>query len=586
VYLIVSMPHSIDNPAPPPNKKPDPWIFRDGRKALPGGSLFQDLRTELQQYLLGEDCVDGCGALIRAGILESALADTGSPSANKLAALTDALSSDLFFDAQTMIVQAAQDLDEVPIPGMLVTSIPEGFSFYALHPLDFGKAAQRIVTAGEPAAVIGIRSIGATLSAVVAASLRVQGSVVERITVRPLGHPYDRATHLSAEQIAWTKRQVERCASFVVVDEGPGRSGSTFLSVGEALVQAGVPVQRITFLGSHKTDSQFLCARDAEQRWSAFRFRAACSANRQFEPCTYIGAGEWRKLFVKQAAEWPACWRQIERLKFLSTDGHDFFKFEGLGPLADSVRARAETLASAGLACAPRDVGQGFWGYRVVKGSPMGTADVSQHVLEHLARYCAFRHSEFRVSDDAPAALNEMLGFNLKREFQVDFPADLRSFCGNMIVVDGRMQPHEWIRSESGQLLKTDGASHGDDHFFPGPTDIAWDLAGAAVEWELSPQALEFLLSRFGRISGDNATPRVPVFLLAYAVFRLSWCEMALSTESNPLEAQRLRSAAEKYRNRIEAELLTGNWLEKTAGLHDCAKHPHGRAIARSQRHN
>ena len=28
---------------------------------------------------------------------------------------------------------------------------------------------------------------------------------------------------------------------------------------------------------------------------------------------------------------------------------------------------------------------------------------------------------------------------------------------------------------------------HGDDHFFPGPTDIAWDLAGTIVEWELAP---------------------------------------------------------------------------------------------------
>src|SRR5436853_406434 len=91
------------------------------------------------------------------------------------------------------------------------------------------------------------------------------------------------------------------------------------------------------------------------------------------------------------------------------------------------------------------------------------------------------------------AACGQIVGLNLVREFEseIDFdPEVLRP--QNMIVVDGRMNPHEWLGTADGRLLKTDGATHGDDHFFPGPTDIAWDIAGAAVEWNLHPDALTF----------------------------------------------------------------------------------------------
>jgi hypothetical protein len=557
------MPYPTNHSSRPAQDKTDPWIFRDGRKLCSGKRLIQDLTKALQKYLLNrEEQRDGCGALIRAGMLESALADGGSPAAAKSAALTDALSADLFSDNAKRIADLAQDLDRVPIPDTLVISPPEGFSYYAVHPLDFATAAQRLLTPGEPAAIIGIRSIGVTLSAVVAASLRAQGSPAERITVRPVGHPYDRTTHFTAAHTAWIRQHLERNASFLVVDEGPGRSGSTFLSVGEALVRTGVLIERITFLGSHEADAQLLCTRDAGQRWPIFRFRAAPRADRQFENCTFLGAGEWRKVFIERAAEWPPSWPQMERLKFLSGDGRDFFKFEGLSPVADSVRARAEVLASAGFACAPQDAGHGFSCYPVVKGRAMSTTDVCEPALERIARYCAFRCSSFRETDEAPAALEQMLRFNLAREFQVDLPVDLSSRCENVIVADGRMQPHEWIHSASGQLLKTDAVSHGDDHFFPGPTDIAWDLAGAGVEWELSPPALEFLLTRFRQFTGDDAARRLPVFLLAYTVFRLAWCEMALTSVRHPAEVERLCSASQKYRKRARLELRKQKWLK------------------------
>ncbi|HMH01842.1 MAG TPA: hypothetical protein VK555_10535, partial [Terriglobales bacterium] len=118
-----------------------------------------------------------------------------------------------------------------------------------------------------------------------------------------------------------------------------------------------------------------------------------------------------------------------------------------------------------------------------------------------------------------------------------------------LVAVDGRMQPHEWLRTSDGILLKTDASTHGDDHFFPGPTDIAWDLAGVAVEWNLHPNALEFLFARFARLTGNDLRRTLPTFMLAYSVFRLAWCKMATGSVMDSSEQLRLRIAYRRYRN-------------------------------------
>ena len=61
------------------------------------------------------------------------------------------------------------------------------------------------------------------------------------------------------------------------------------------------------------------------------------------------------------------------------------------------------------------------------------------------------------------------------------------------------MMPHEWLELPDGRLLKLDGSAHGDDHFFPGPCDIAWDLAGTIVEWKLTAPEAEYFLEEYRR---------------------------------------------------------------------------------------
>src|SRR5207248_188767 len=116
----------------------------------------------------------------------------------------------------------------------LTVSDPEGFCYYALHPLDYADQLNDNPMYPPVAAVVGIRGIGTTLSAVVHTWFESRAIPAGRITVRPTGHPFDRKLELNDEQREWIASNAERSARFFVVDEGPGLSGSSFLSVAEA----------------------------------------------------------------------------------------------------------------------------------------------------------------------------------------------------------------------------------------------------------------------------------------------------------------------------------------------------------------
>src|SRR5262249_5821936 len=141
-------------------------------------------------------------------------------------------------------------------------------------------------------AVIGIRSVGSTLSAVVAAALWARGSTATRITVRPQGEPYARTIIFLREQVSWIQNALAADRDFVVVDEGPGFSGSTFLSVARALEAAGVPQSRITLLCSRPFP-----ARCPRPEWACYR--TYCVEYGRRIPATSgqnVGAGVWREL--------------------------------------------------------------------------------------------------------------------------------------------------------------------------------------------------------------------------------------------------------------------------------------------------
>jgi hypothetical protein len=225
------------------------------------------------------------------------------------------------------------------------------------------------------------------------------------------------------------------------------------------------------------------------------------------------------------------------------------YKFEGMGPIGARARDRALALAAAGLGPAATEAGGGFVDYELVRGRPMQASDVNEALLDRMADYCAFRHSEFATSSSSPSHLREMLQFNVMQEFGVELSlAENAFYTDRAVVTDGRMQPYEWIASAD-QFVKTDGVDHGDNHFFPGPCDIAWDISGIIVEWWLDQNGLEYLLRQFRHRSGVDITEKLPAYNLAYSIFRMGFCQMAISTVAKgSTEEQRLTSACDYYR--------------------------------------
>lgn len=534
----------------------DTWkllVFRDGRSVRSGPELLRGLLAQIEAVLSLTDFSNQIArdelidALLRAGGLECALVDhdAGSMEAHVIAEAADQLASALVTKSRPHIsAKLAATLGELQVPRSLTLSTPEGFCYYALHPLDYADLLAAEATCPPAAAVVGIRSIGTTLSAIVRAWFSAKGIGAARITVRPIGHPFERRLPVTQDERNWIAAQNGQNAHFFVVDEGPGLSGSSFLSVAEALVEEGVPAERIVLMPSSTPNLENLFAPNAAQRWK--NFRTTPLKPTRYMPSQadeYIGGGAWRSRVFDSEADWPGVWPWTERQKYTSRNGTLLFRFDGHGHYGKAVRQRSQLLANHGWGPQISSGGDGFSVSAWLSGARLQCAN--REVVTHLARYCAFRSEHLTSPVASETELEHMAQINLERALgvsrQIKLPVE------RPVVADARMMPFEWIALNDGSLQKFDAADHGDNHFFPGPTDIAWDLAGAIVEWELNAEAADLLLSEYCRISGDKVQKRLPDYLIAYSSFRMAFAQSAANSIAEFGEKSRLRQEATRY---------------------------------------
>jgi len=494
-------------------------------------------------------------ALLRAGELECALEDRSLMFEQRIIAeVSDELARALIAEQFPAIPESVlQSLGAIEISDRLSVSRPEGFCYYALHPLDYVDALKEAQIRSPAVAVIGIRSIGTTLSAVVRAWFQQQGVSAERITVRPTGHPFDRKLVLDGAQYQWIGKNAQRGAMFLIVDEGPGLSGSSFLAVAEALVNAGIPAGRIVLLPSSKPNFSSLIAENAAARWSKFRTLPHGPTRHVPSSATQpIGAGAWRKQIFASESEWPGVWDWTERQKYFSSDGQRVFRFDGNGHYGKAVRHRSEILAHHEWGPPTFNAGEGFTVFPWTPGLA-AQKTIDRNVLDQLAQYCAFRAEYFSCEQDSQAALEEMAHMNLERAIGASPPIVLP--LERAVIADARMMPNEWIRTSTGRMLKIDASSHGDDHFYPGPTDIAWDVAGAITEWELDRDGSDQLVAEYQRLSHDEIGSRLPAYLVAYCAFRLGFTLSAAKSVIDDQERGRFQREAHRYRRRLSTLL-------------------------------
>lgn len=471
------------------------------------------------------------------------------------------------------VIARLEALTATHLPATIAVGAPEGYAYYALYPEQYVAAANDLASSMSPRTVvcIGVRSIGTSLSAAVAATLERRGCAVRSYTVRPRGHPFDREIVLAPE----LRRELaaQRDAIFVIVDEGPGMSGSSFASVAKELTSLGVADDHVVLMPSWATDGSGLVSETARARWqrhrnfvSAFEEQWICGERlaRSFAAdgtLTDVSAGAWRD-HIHLNGIGPAVQPEHERRKYLLRRDNGptlLLKFAGLGRIGRSARARAQRIADAGFGPPPIDLQHGFIATELLDATPLSAADTSEAVIDRLADYLAFVSREFAVSSTSdPEQFRDMVEVNtlealgdsahhaLRRLLQADVISNARP-----VALDGRMFPHEWLRSGD-TLLKVDATDHHDDHFFPGTQDIAWDLAGTSIEFDLDDRAERYLLERYMARTGDSGVPsRMPFYRVAYLASRVGYATLAGQSLGGSAEGRRWCTLAAAYRSQL-----------------------------------
>jgi len=366
-----------------------------------------------------------------------------------------------------------------------------------------------------------------------------------------VGHPFDRYVELGEVERRVVAKALTVDATFYVVDEGPGLSGSSFLATAEALLRAGVSSSKIVLLCSNQPDLKDLLGTNAAERWQRFRtVQAKAGSHLPAGAEIFFGGGRWREFCFASKAEWPACWLPMERLKFLSSDRDELFRFDGLGSYGLHLRERYLKVAEAGYGPVCESAGNGFTWFPMIRGAI--ARRVTQPLIKRAAEYCAFRAEAIAANVTSNETLEEMARINVERELGCAIGDDFHLEIVRPVIADGEMMLHEWLNpGDGGPALKLDSAAHGDDHFFPGATDIVWDLAGAIVEWQMDESTAHDFLKRYERMANDHVQTRLRSYQIAYAAFRMGYSKMAAAAMSGQEEESRLLRDYGLYKERL-----------------------------------
>jgi hypothetical protein len=575
-------------------------VYRDQRFRAESRSLLDQLRSQVDRLDFyapaAHDCV--VDAFISAGTLESSLADTIFPEADGVHPLTCMLRRvsvglghvlwhswrSIPEDAKrwrSTVLERLNDVEQQQLPSLVQVTVPEGFAYYAVYPEAYLESAQRCHTELGPfsAVCIGLRSIGATLSGAVAAALEELGCEVRSFTVRPRGHPFSRRPSITAS--LQNSLVEDPGARFILVDEGPGISGSSLAGLAELLGGLGIPDDRILLLPSWRTDGSQLRSAAARERWPRHRqftvsFEELWIDSGRLDRALPgwhwrdFSGGLWREELYADPEDYPAVQPQHERRKYLLQSGPGrslpakLLSFAGLGGRSTRTCQRAKRLAEPGFTPAPEETMHGFLMRRFIPGWPLSRGGADGELLETLAQYLAHLVREHPAEPSVSAAsLREMVEVNVaeglgdewRERLRVWLPTHLESRVEHPVALDGRMQAHEWIRTDSG-YLKADAFDHYDDHFFPGCQDIAWDMAGAAYELELNPESRSHLIQRYRQLSGDHTIGwRLPLYSLYFLAYRLGYVSLAASVLGKSPDGVRFTTEMERYARLLQGEL-------------------------------
>jgi len=431
--------------------------------------------------------------------------------------------------------------------------------------------------------VIGIRSIGTGLAALVAAAL----GAAPPVTLRPVGHPFRREVRI-ADALA-DPLLAEPNRHFAIVDEGPGLSGSSFFAVADWLESRSIARERIHFFPSHPGDLGAQASDAHRARW-ARAARHWVSFEELFlgrggpleswvadlvgpldGPLQDLSGGLWRAHRYARDEDWPAANVQQERRKYLArTKGASWFvKFAGLGGAGEAKRARARRLHEAGFGVATAGLRHGFLVERWIDAPSLDEASFDRAALiARLGAYLAFRVRAFPAPPESGASLEDLARMAVHKAGEAlgsEAAAALSRRLAHAprlenrvrrVVTDNRLHAQEWLVC-AGRLVKTDALDHAATHDLVGCQDVAWDVAGAIAEFGLDAAEGEGLCDAVERGSGIGPGSDLLAFLRpCYLAFQLGSATLAAAAVGGR-EAMRLEAEARRYGGRLALELGT-----------------------------
>ncbi|HEX6940428.1 MAG TPA: hypothetical protein VF158_13520 [Longimicrobiales bacterium] len=462
------------------------------------------------------------------------------------------------------------------LPARVVIRPPEGYAHYALDPGGYARAAAAYrLDAGAVraarAVVIGVRSIGTSLSAVVAAAVGSDRTA----TVRPRGASGERRVAVDAALARRVLDWARDGADVLVVDEGPGATGETFAAVAAWLRELGVDDRRVVIFPSRAWGMPLAPPERAAWFGAVRKFPPPVGDDRPERVAARFGlespvslcAGRWREL-VPGTAGFPAC-AGHERVKYRASrrdGGVALLRFAGLGRWGADAAERAERLAR--LRAGPDVLGldEGFLVLGWIDGAPLARrAGRDPAFLAAAARYLAARAAALRTGrgvDREP--ILEMLRANAAEAMGPAAPGlggALRRLerlpPAEAVIADARLQRREWIRTPAG-FTKVDAIDHGDGLRLPGPVDAAWDLAAAIVEFRLDDAAAALLVRRCagpGRAEAAALAAAVEAYRPAYAALQLGDATLSLHEATTPGDRSRWAAEVARYRAALATAL-------------------------------
>ena len=571
-------------------------VYGDAERDAPPHALLASVRDALAEAS-GTEGIERHGwlvaALIEAGEVAQGLADAlfrergeidaPSPSDDAAQALVLAIARRVARSWRSSFGDAADPEDGVDralavlaaseLPAAIRVRSPEGFAHYSVYPEAFLAAASGLPD-DSPVRIIGLRSIGTTLAGMVAAGVP---AATRTVTLRPVGHTFDRRIAASTDLVRTLVS--DRTASFAIVDEGPGLSGSSVAAAVSLLEDNGVASDRIHLLPSHPGEPGPRAGEAVRSAWARCRrhvvtfddlvLEARDPAHRlerwcenlvgpPLGPLVEISGGGWRAhraggcLIPVQASG--------ERRKFLLTtaSGTWSLRYAGLGRAGLRKLDLARRLHAAGFVPEPAGFRHGFLVERWMGNArpPDPEAD-RPRLLDRLGQYLAFR-ATLPAGPWRGASAAELLAI-ARRNAELGLGAagaealgrwtdelDRLDAARRLVAIDGRLQLWEWIVTADGTILKTDALDHHASHDLVGPQDTAWDIAGAIVELALCAPEIEALIDRVAYAAPVDR--RLVAFLRpCYAAFQLGAWTLARDGSGPGADRDRLDREVARY---------------------------------------